>query len=83
MSTSSKPTEFDGKAFARGLSTAPGVYRMIGADDNALYVGKASALKNRVSSYFNATPKSARTRSMRSFGKVVERPIRSGCCALR
>src|SRR5690606_27663204 len=37
---------------------------MIGADDNALYVGKASALRNRVSSYFNATPKSARIMTM-------------------
>ena len=55
---------FDGKAFARELSTAPGVYRMIGADDQALYVGKASALRNRVSSYFNATPKSARIMTM-------------------
>ncbi|MEG3157771.1 excinuclease ABC subunit UvrC [Lysobacter zhanggongensis] len=57
---------FDGKAFSRGLSTAPGVYRMIGADDKVLYVGKASALKNRVSSYFNATPKSARIMAMLS-----------------
>ncbi|QOY61884.1 excinuclease ABC subunit UvrC [Lysobacter sp. H21R4] len=55
---------FDGKAFARTLSTAPGVYRMISADDKALYVGKASALRSRVSSYFNATPKSARIMSM-------------------
>lgn len=55
---------FDGKAFARTLSTAPGVYRMIGAEDKALYVGKASALRNRVSSYFNATPKSARIMTM-------------------
>nr|WP_215220199.1 excinuclease ABC subunit UvrC [Lysobacter luteus] len=57
---------FDGKAFSRGLSTAPGVYRMVGADDKVLYVGKASALKNRVSSYFNATPKSARIMAMLS-----------------
>ena len=62
--SSGATTHFDGKAFARGLSTAPGVYRMIGADDNALYVGKASALRNRVSSYFNATPKSARIMTM-------------------
>ena len=55
---------FDGKAFARTLSTAPGVYRMIGAEDKALYVGKASALRNRVSSYFNATPKSNRIMAM-------------------
>jgi len=57
---------FDGKAFVRTLSTAPGVYRMIAADEAVLYVGKAGALKNRVSSYFNATPKSARIMSMLS-----------------
>ncbi|GAA3919543.1 excinuclease ABC subunit UvrC [Luteimonas lutimaris] len=55
---------FDGKAFARGLSTAPGVYRMFAADDGVLYVGKARALKNRVASYFNSTPKPARTMAM-------------------
>jgi excinuclease ABC subunit C len=55
---------FDGKAFVKHLSTAPGVYRMIAADDSVLYVGKAGALKNRVSSYFNATPKSARIMTM-------------------
>ncbi|MUV14673.1 excinuclease ABC subunit UvrC [Noviluteimonas gilva] len=55
---------FDGKAFARGLGTQPGVYRMYGKDDAVLYVGKARALKNRVGSYFNATPKAARTMAM-------------------
>ncbi|QQQ03317.1 excinuclease ABC subunit UvrC [Lysobacter enzymogenes] len=63
-SAPAKPAPFDGKAFVKRLSTAPGVYRMIGADDKPLYVGKAGALKNRVSSYFNATPKSARIMSM-------------------
>ncbi|KRA21349.1 excinuclease ABC subunit UvrC [Lysobacter sp. Root604] len=61
---SASPPPFDGKSFVKALSTAPGVYRMIGADDGVLYVGKAGALKNRVSSYFNATPKSARIMSM-------------------
>ncbi len=55
---------FDGKAFARGLSTAPGVYRMIAGDGSVLYVGKAGALKKRVASYFSATPKPARTIAM-------------------
>ncbi|WP_202840797.1 excinuclease ABC subunit UvrC [Luteimonas saliphila] len=55
---------FDGKAFARGLSTAPGVYRMIAADGSALYVGKAGALKKRVASYFSNVPKPARTMTM-------------------
>ncbi|WP_144814228.1 excinuclease ABC subunit UvrC [Lysobacter ruishenii] len=64
MTTPAPP--FDGKAFVRTLSTAPGVYRMIAADETVLYVGKAGALKNRVSSYFNATPKSARIMAMLS-----------------
>ncbi|MFT4257615.1 MAG: excinuclease ABC subunit UvrC [Pseudoxanthomonas sp.] len=55
---------FDGKAFAAELSTAPGVYRMYAADDSLLYVGKAGALKKRVASYFNASPKSPRTQAM-------------------
>ncbi|GAB3355290.1 excinuclease ABC subunit UvrC [Lysobacter tyrosinilyticus] len=61
--TSNTPV-FDGKAFVKGLSTVPGVYRMIAADEAVLYVGKASALKNRVASYFNASPKSPRIATM-------------------
>jgi excinuclease ABC subunit C len=57
-------TNFDGKAFVRGLSTAPGVYKMIGAGDDVLYVGKADALRKRVASYFSAAPKNARTMAM-------------------
>ncbi|HBK47674.1 MAG TPA: excinuclease ABC subunit C [Xanthomonadaceae bacterium] len=57
---------FDGKAFAANLSTAPGVYRMYAADDTLLYVGKAGALRKRVGSYFNGTPKNARLTSMLS-----------------
>jgi excinuclease ABC subunit C len=58
-----RPT-FDGKAFVRGLSTAPGVYRMLASDDSVLYVGKAGALKKRVASYFSAAPKSSWTMAM-------------------
>ncbi|MDG6348266.1 excinuclease ABC subunit UvrC [Luteimonas sp. 8-5] len=58
------PRSFDGKAFVRGLGTAPGVYRMYAADDSVLYVGKAGELKKRVASYFNAAPKSPRTQAM-------------------
>ena len=59
-----KASAFDGKAFVRQLSTAPGVYRMFAADDSVLYVGKAGALRNRVASYFSAAPKTPRTLAM-------------------
>ena len=51
---------FDGKAFVKSLSTAPGVYRMIAADDSVLYVGKAGALKNRVVQLFQRDAESPR-----------------------
>jgi excinuclease ABC subunit C len=57
-------SEFDGKAYAAALSTAPGVYRMYAADDSLLYVGKAGALRKRVSSYFSNTPKTPRIHAM-------------------
>lgn len=43
---------FDGRAFARALTSAPGVYRMFDAGGALLYVGKAKNLKKRVGSYF-------------------------------
>jgi excinuclease ABC subunit C len=43
---------FDGKEFVRTLSTSPGVYRMLDAAGEPLYVGKAGNLKKRVGSYF-------------------------------
>ncbi len=55
---------FDGKAYAAALSTAPGVYRMYATDDTLLYVGKAGALRKRVGSYFNGSPKSRRIMMM-------------------
>ena len=35
------PPAFDGKAFVKDLTTAPGVYRMYASDDSVLYIGKA------------------------------------------
>ena len=49
---SSDATAFDGKAYLRTLTTSPGVYRMFGADDALLYVGKARNLRKRVGNYF-------------------------------
>ncbi|MCY7354071.1 MAG: excinuclease ABC subunit UvrC [Lysobacter sp.] len=50
--TTQKIPDFDGKTYARGLTTAPGVYRMYASDDTLLYVGKAASLKKRVANYF-------------------------------
>jgi len=52
MTESTGTHAFDGKQFVRTLSGSPGVYRMFGADDELLYVGKAGNLKKRVGSYF-------------------------------
>jgi excinuclease ABC subunit C len=45
-------TDFDAKAFLKSLTHRPGVYRMLDADGDILYIGKAKNLKRRVSSYF-------------------------------
>ena len=55
---------FDGRDFARTLTTEPGVYRMLGAGDQVLYVGKARNLKARVESYFARGAHDARITSM-------------------
>jgi len=52
--------QFDAKVFVDSLPGRPGVYRMLDADGQILYVGKARNLKSRVASYFqpsNVQPK--------------------------
>ena len=57
MSKETKDPGFDGKAFASGLPTRPGVYVMRDEAEKVLYVGKAKSLRKRVASYFDARPK--------------------------
>ena len=58
--------EFDAKRFVAGLPNLPGVYRMLGAGSEALYVGKARDLKKRVGSYLQKNAGSPRIRMMLS-----------------
>ncbi len=51
--------------YVRNLDGSPGVYRMIGASGEVLYVGKARHLRNRVRSYLNPS----------SMGRRIEKVV--------
>ena len=65
-------TGFDSRSFLSQLTLEPGVYRMYGAGDELLYVGKARNLRKRVSTYFLRASGDARIEAMVSQVARVE-----------
>jgi len=63
---------FDSANLLAGLPHLPGVYRMLDASQNVLYVGKARDLKKRVTSYFQKSDHGPRTQIMLSQVAGVE-----------
>ena len=62
--------EFDSARFLRSVTGAPGVYRMLDAKGDILYVGKARNLKKRLTSYFRDNEPNPKTRVMR--GQIAD-----------
>ena len=67
------PIRFDAKSFVDSLPGRPGVYRMLDADGEILYVGKARNLKNRVASYFQ--PSNVHPKVQALIGKTVSMEV--------
>ncbi|BBL35849.1 UvrABC system protein C [Nitrosomonas stercoris] len=68
-------TLFDGKVFVLTLPSQPGVYRMLNATGDVIYVGKAINLQKRVASYFRTSNLSPRIRLMVSQIAGIETTI--------
>jgi len=73
--TAAAPPGFDGRAFARDLGNAPGVYRMLDAGGALLYVGKAKSLKKRVGSYFARPQLEPRIAAMLAHVAAIETTV--------
>ncbi|MGH8549146.1 MAG: excinuclease ABC subunit UvrC [Methylococcales bacterium] len=64
--------EFDIKGFLRTLTQRPGVYRMLDARSEIIYIGKAKNLKKRVGSYFGTKDVSPKQQVMVAHIRSVE-----------
>jgi excinuclease ABC subunit C len=69
---SNSQQHFDSKAFLKTLTTRPGVYRMLDAAGEVIYVGKAKNLKRRVSSYFQRQGLAPKTQALVAHIHVIE-----------
>ena len=69
------PAGFDARELIASLPNRPGVYRMLSAAGETLYVGKARDLKKRVSSYFQKTGHAPRTALMVAQISLVETTV--------
>jgi excinuclease ABC subunit C len=72
MGADTSNSKFDAKAFLLGVSSSPGVYRMLNAKGEVIYVGKARNLKNRLSSYFRGDPGAIKVRAIVSQTRSVD-----------
>ena len=63
---------FDPDAYLRTMTQRSGVYRMLDAAGEVIYVGKARSLKNRVSSYFRGAATSAKVDALRRNTAAIE-----------
>jgi len=68
---------FDSAAFLKTVTERPGVYRMMSATGDILYVGKANNLKSRLSSYFQKNIDSPKTRVLVSQIAAVQTTVTS------
>ena len=63
--------------FLRNMTHKPGVYQMLGADREVLYIGKAKNLKKRVASYFQKRGLGTKTQLMIQQMRQVEVTVTS------
>ncbi|HSH29502.1 MAG TPA: excinuclease ABC subunit UvrC [Thiohalobacter sp.] len=64
MSETRASRPFDAQGFLRTLTPRPGVYRMLDAGGEVLYVGKARNLKRRLTSYFRKSGLPIKTQAL-------------------
>ena len=68
--------------FAKLAPTAPGVYRMIDAQGDVLYVGKAKNIRKRVTAYTRPTGHDSRISRMIAAGEIIDLKTIAGAAAL-